>query len=203
MPPSPTPPPSPFPTPPLPPSPSPSLSQPPHPQHDNGAHPSKPDITVSVLNTQHWHHPRPRIPNTTTIPIPNTATTPIPIANIMSPEMGILRWLPVDVKFDEYEGTPVYESMKPYCNPYEFVMEPYYRQGIWTMFRDYGWRLQPSFHQMFYLKDPVSDHVIDFYPGNNDHVDVPNVFVYGAAEMLALGAINSKQSFDAFIQGLD
>ncbi|KAF9218536.1 hypothetical protein BS17DRAFT_822747 [Gyrodon lividus] len=142
------------------------------------------------------------------------------------------RWLPFDVKFDKYKGTPVYKSMKPYRNPYEFVTEPYYYQGTWAMFHDYGWRLQPSFRQMFYLEDPVSvldhvlvvgvaddydpslqvsDHVIgayslrrhpDFYPGDNDHVDVPDVFVYGAAEMLALGAINSEQSFNAFVQAM-
>ena len=69
------------------------------------------------------------------------------------------RWLPFDRKFDDYEGAPTYESMKSYRNPYEFVVEPYYRQGIWSMFRDYGWRILPSFHQMFYLGDPV--HVLD------------------------------------------
>ncbi|KAF9230725.1 hypothetical protein BU15DRAFT_83272 [Melanogaster broomeanus] len=141
------------------------------------------------------------------------------------------RWLPFDRKFDEYEGGPVYESMKPYRNPYEFVMEPYYRQGIWTMFRDYGWRLQPSFHQMFYLEDPIHvlDHVLvvgvtgDYDPSqqisehvtgayslgralnvhsdHQDHVTISDVSVYGAAEMLALGRIDSEDSFDAFVRG--
>ena len=72
------------------------------------------------------------------------------------------RWLPFNRDFDDYEGAPTYESMPPYRNPYEFVVEPYYRQGLWSMFRDYGWRLLPSFHQMFYLEEPlyVLDHVM-------------------------------------------
>ncbi|KAF9219648.1 hypothetical protein BS17DRAFT_821473 [Gyrodon lividus] len=70
--------------------PSPSLS--PHSQHYNSAHPSKPDITIPILNTQHWHHPYPHIPNTTTIP---TTTTPIPIANIMSELNYHLKSIPI------------------------------------------------------------------------------------------------------------
>ncbi|KAF9218108.1 hypothetical protein BS17DRAFT_852944, partial [Gyrodon lividus] len=156
---------------------------------------------------------------------------PRPTPPIHLPAYQGHRWLPFDRKFDEYEGAPVYESMKPHHNPYEFVMEPYYRQGIWSMFRDYGWRLQPSFHQMFYLGDPVhvldhvlvvgvaedydpsqqvSDHVTgayslrrhpDLYSDHHVQVDVPDVSVYGAAEMLALGAIDSEESFDAFVRG--
>ncbi|KAF9218190.1 hypothetical protein BS17DRAFT_770854, partial [Gyrodon lividus] len=130
---------------------------------------------------------------------------PQPTPPVHLPAYKRHRWLPFDVKFDKYKGTPVYKSMKPYRNPYVF-------------------------RQMFYLKDlvsvldhvlvvevaddydpslQVSDHVIgayslrrhpDFYPGDNDHVDVSDVFVYGAAEMLALGAINSEQSFNAFVR---
>jgi hypothetical protein len=105
---------------------------------------------------------------------------PRPTPPVHLPAYQGRRWLPFDRKFDEYEDAPVYESMKPYRNPYEFVMEPYCRQGIWTMFRDYGWRLQSSFHQMFYLEDPVNvlDHVLvvgvadDYDPSQqvSDHV---------------------------------
>jgi hypothetical protein len=41
----------------------------------------------------------------------------------------------------------------------------------------------------------------NIYSSDDDHVDVPDVSVYGAAEMLALGAINSEESFDAFVRG--
>ena len=40
------------------------------------------------------------------------------------------QWLPFDRGFDNYEGTPTYESMKSYWNPYKFIVEPYYHQGI-------------------------------------------------------------------------
>lgn len=87
---------------------------------------------------------------------------PRPLPPIDLPAFTGLRWLPFHRKFDDYECAPTYESMRPYRNNYEFVIEPFYRQGIWSMFRDYGWRILPSFHQMFYLGDPlyVLDHVM-------------------------------------------
>jgi hypothetical protein len=97
-------------------------------------------------------------------------------------------WLPFNQGFDNYEGAPVYESMHPHHNPYEFMVEPYYRQGIWSMFRDYGWRLQPNFYQMFYLEDPIHvlDHVLvvgvanDYDPSQqvSDHVTDKGVCLY-------------------------
>ena len=87
---------------------------------------------------------------------------PRPTMPIDLPAYTEQRWLPFDRKFDDYEQAPTYESLQSCRNPYEFVVEPYYRQGLWSMFRDYGWRILPSFHQMFYLGDPlyVLDHVM-------------------------------------------
>lgn len=72
------------------------------------------------------------------------------------------RWKPFDRRYDEYEGGPILESLNEDCNPYEFVEEPYYPRGVWYSFRDYGYRLLPSFSQMFYLDPPVrlSDHIL-------------------------------------------
>jgi hypothetical protein len=72
------------------------------------------------------------------------------------------RWKPFDRTYDEYEGGPILESLHQDRNPHEFVEEPYYRPGIWTLFRDYGYRLLSSFSQMFYLDRPVklADHIL-------------------------------------------
>ena len=78
---------------------------------------------------------------------------PRPTSPIYFPAYFGDKWLPPDSKFDQYEGAPMYKSMRPYHDEYKFVMEPYYQ------FCDYGWRLQFSFHQMFYLDDPV--HVLN------------------------------------------
>ena len=48
------------------------------------------------------------------------------------------QWLSFDHKFDDYEGTPTYKSMKSYWNPYKFIMKPYYYQGILSMFKDHS-----------------------------------------------------------------
>ncbi|KAI6137557.1 hypothetical protein BKA82DRAFT_4023828 [Pisolithus tinctorius] len=79
----------------------------------------------------------------------------------------------------------------------EIVEEPYYRPGMWTSFRDYGYRLLSSFNQMFYLGPPIrlSDHILQVgVPANyqsshqiGDHVTAPqnvsvNTFVNGRHE---------------------
>jgi hypothetical protein len=72
------------------------------------------------------------------------------------------RWIPFDRTYDDYEGGPILESLQLARNPYEIVEEPYYRPGLWTSFRDYGYRLLRSFGQMFYLDRPIklTDHIL-------------------------------------------
>ena len=87
---------------------------------------------------------------------------PRPTATVQLPVYSNQRWKPFDRRYDDYEGGPVLESLQPICNPYELVEEPYYRPGLWTHFRDYGYRLQSSFSQMFYLGPPIKlmDHIL-------------------------------------------
>ena len=72
------------------------------------------------------------------------------------------RWKRFDRAYDEYEGAPVLESLRQDRNLYEIVEEPYYRPGLWTSFRDHGYRLMSSFSQMFYLDAPIKlmDHIL-------------------------------------------
>ncbi|KAG6369921.1 hypothetical protein JVT61DRAFT_13388, partial [Boletus reticuloceps] len=72
------------------------------------------------------------------------------------------RWKQFDRSYDDYEGAPVLESLQQDRNAYEIVEEPYYRTGLWTSFRDYGYRLQSSFSQMFYFDPPIKlmDHIL-------------------------------------------
>ncbi|KAL4080396.1 hypothetical protein J3A83DRAFT_4366706 [Scleroderma citrinum] len=87
---------------------------------------------------------------------------PCPTLPVYLPAYQGHRWKPFDRTYDEYEGGPILESLHQDHNPYEIVKEPYYRPGIWSSFRDYGYCLLSFFSQMFYLDPPVRlfDHVL-------------------------------------------
>ncbi|KAI5989786.1 hypothetical protein F5J12DRAFT_786595 [Pisolithus orientalis] len=122
---------------------------------------------------------------------------PRPTPPVYLPAYQGQRWKPFDRRFDEYEGGPVLESLHQDRNCNEIVEEPYYRPGMWTSFRDYGYRLLSSFNQMFYLGPPIrlSDHILQVgVPANyqsshqiGDHVtarqnSLVNTFVNGRHE---------------------
>jgi len=94
------------------------------------------------------------------------------------------RWRQFDRMYDDYEGAPVLESLRQDQHPYEIAKEPYYRPGLWTSFRDYGYRLQSSFSQMFYLDPPVKlmDHILpvgvteDYEPSRQINNYITGVF---------------------------
>ncbi|KAN0101312.1 hypothetical protein V8E55_001296 [Tylopilus felleus] len=141
------------------------------------------------------------------------------------------RWKTFDRSYDDYEGGPVLESLQQDRNPYEIVEEPYYRPGLWTSFRDYGYRLLPSFSQMFYLDPPIklTDHILpvgiteDYMPSlqiNNhvtgkyalcrrptssdvaeNQVQVNDVVILSAAQMIKTGTANSEDLINTFICG--
>ena len=83
-------------------------------------------------------------------------------ADVQLPMYSNQRWKSFDRRYDDYEGGPVLESLQPIHNPYELVEEPYYCPGFWTHFRNYGYCLQSSFSQMFYLGPPIKlmNHIL-------------------------------------------
>ncbi|KIJ59094.1 hypothetical protein HYDPIDRAFT_33540 [Hydnomerulius pinastri MD-312] len=144
------------------------------------------------------------------------------------------RWRDPNPSFDEYEGGPSLESLRMDWNFRDFE-QSYYPSGVWTAFRDYGYRIRPSFNQMFYLCPPVRvvDHILcvglvhkgptprgqvgSQVTGNyslsrapflrymdserGQEVEVNDVAIMGAAEMLALGTAGSDTCFNAFVCG--
>ncbi|KAG1793366.1 uncharacterized protein HD556DRAFT_1238096 [Suillus plorans] len=76
------------------------------------------------------------------------------------------RWLPFDAGFDQYWGGPTLESMRPIMDAGQIWSSS---RNAWIsalgsamLFRDYGFRLFPSFYQMFWLGPPVDplDHMM-------------------------------------------
>ncbi|KAG2125005.1 hypothetical protein BD769DRAFT_1669167 [Suillus cothurnatus] len=69
------------------------------------------------------------------------------------------RWQPFDARFDQYWGGPTLESMQPIMDAGEIWSSS---RSAWIsglgsamLFRDYGYRILPSFSQMFWLGPPV------------------------------------------------
>ncbi|KAG2123865.1 hypothetical protein DEU56DRAFT_917272 [Suillus clintonianus] len=69
------------------------------------------------------------------------------------------RWRPFDPRFDQYWGGPTLESMRPIMDAGEIWSSS---RNAWIsalgssmLFRDYGYRILPSFSQMFCLGPPV------------------------------------------------
>ncbi|KAI6149952.1 hypothetical protein BKA82DRAFT_4354048 [Pisolithus tinctorius] len=152
---------------------------------------------------------------------------PHPTPPVYLPAFQGQRWKRFDRRFDEYEGGPVLESLHQDRNCNEIVEEPYYRPGMWTSFRDYGYRLLSSFNQMFYLGPPIrlSDHILQVgVPANyqsshqiGDHVTgnyslarqvphpsrvhVDDVVILGASQMIEIGSSTSERLVNTFVNG--
>ncbi|KAI6140012.1 hypothetical protein BKA82DRAFT_4364396 [Pisolithus tinctorius] len=152
---------------------------------------------------------------------------PRPTPPVYLPAYQGQRWKRFDRRFDEYEGGPVLESLHQDRNCNEIVEEPYYRPGMWTSFRDYGYRLLSSFNQMFYLGPPIrlSDHILQVgVPANyqsshqiGDHVTgnyslarqvphpsrvhVDDVVILGASQMIEIGSSTSERLMNTFVNG--
>jgi hypothetical protein len=69
------------------------------------------------------------------------------------------RWQPFDTRFDQYWDGPTLESMRPIMDAGEIWSSS---RNAWIsalgsamLFRDYGYRILPSFSQMFWLGPPV------------------------------------------------
>ena len=76
------------------------------------------------------------------------------------------KWLPFDGRFDNYYGGPTLESMHPIMDAGQIWSSS---SNTWisglgstSLFRDYGYRILPSFHQMFWLGPPMNtlDHIL-------------------------------------------
>ncbi|KAG2057203.1 hypothetical protein BDR06DRAFT_969416 [Suillus hirtellus] len=69
------------------------------------------------------------------------------------------RWLPFNPTFDQYWGGPTLESMRPIMDAGEIWSSSHNAWisvlGSSMLFRDYGYRILPSFSQMFWLGPPV------------------------------------------------
>ncbi|KAI5990547.1 hypothetical protein F5J12DRAFT_786485 [Pisolithus orientalis] len=152
---------------------------------------------------------------------------PCPTPPVYLPAYQGQRWKPFNRRFDEYEGGPVLESLHQDHNCNEIVEEPYYRPGMWTSFRDYGYHLLSSFNQMFYLGPPIrlSDHILQVgVPANyqsshqiGDHVtgnyslaqqvphpsrvNVDDVVILGASQMIEIGSSMSEHLMNTFVNG--
>ncbi|KAI6137967.1 hypothetical protein BKA82DRAFT_35141 [Pisolithus tinctorius] len=152
---------------------------------------------------------------------------PRPTPPVYLPAYQGQRWKCFDHRFDEYEGGPVLESLRQDRNCNEIVEEPYYRPGMWTSFRDYGYCLLSSFNQMFYLGPPIrlSDHILQVgVPANyqsshqiGDHVtgnyslarqvphpsrvDMDDVAILGASQMIEIGSSTSECLVNTFVNG--
>jgi hypothetical protein len=148
---------------------------------------------------------------------------------IMLPHLGFVP-LPSNANFDEYYLGPTLEDMIDYpAHLDNFPLNPYAKptvRGPWETFKDYGYRLEPSFALMFNNADPilVADHVLpvgersaslahlqkitgDYdisRKGEKKTVHVDDVGVMGMEEMLiAAGGSGSEESFDVFVRGRD
>jgi hypothetical protein len=137
--------------------------------------------------------------------------------------------LPSNADFDEYLRGPTVEDVMDYIiRPDNFPTNPYAMptvRGPWETFKDYGYRLEPSFALMFNNQDPVyvKEHLLPVGkrdPGNahlenitGDYiitrngeiattVSVDDVVSMGMEEMLAsAGNPNSETSLKAFVCG--
>ncbi|KIO05403.1 hypothetical protein M404DRAFT_25525 [Pisolithus tinctorius Marx 270] len=138
---------------------------------------------------------------------------PCPTPPVYLPAYQGQQWRCFDCKFDEYEGGPVLESLHQDCNCNEIMEEPYYWPGMWTSFQDYGYHLLSSFNQLFYLGTPSDCQTIS----SNNHVtgkdslalqvphpsrvDVDDVVILGASQMIKIGSSTSECLVNTFVNG--
>jgi hypothetical protein len=139
-------------------------------------------------------------------------------------------WPSFDRYFDDYEEGPTLEIMEPpadFLPDYPLV---YFANKIvedpWELFKDYGWRTMTSFSHMFHLRNPVTplEHILPVGlppPNEDDHIpnnitrkysltrsgeevdiNVDNVQIMGAAEMLAMAGLpGSPESHSVLVRG--
>ena len=78
-------------------------------------------------------------------------------------------WHPFYKEFDDYEDGPTLDTLDPIPDTVLQLATPslvYLASQVitnpWTMYKDYGWRLLPSYAQMFHNKQPVlvADHLM-------------------------------------------
>ncbi|KAG9035741.1 hypothetical protein FS837_001843, partial [Tulasnella sp. UAMH 9824] len=99
--------------------------------------------------------------------------------------------------FDDYtDGPSMEDNTGVPIAILNFPVDPYAKQiyrSIWTMFRDYGYRLEPSFYQLFNREPPmmVAEHLLPVPP----HVILPK-HVDGALSLSKLLKLASKHNAD-------
>lgn len=140
-----------------------------------------------------------------------------------------MKFLPDNLSFDDYYGGPTIEDCldEPISN---FPLNPYgvpTQRSCWEEFKDYGYRIQPSFALAFNIQEPVlvAEHILPNAPKRRrlndapqqrrDHtsqsrkgakttVDVKDVITLGLEEMVTQSGVEgSKKSMDAFLTGRD
>ena len=147
----------------------------------------------------------------------------------LAPDLPVqrMKFLPDDLSFDDYYGGPTIEDCldEPISN---FPLNPYgvpTQRSCWEEFKDYGYRIQPSFALAFNIQDPVlvAEHILpdaskrqrlnDIPQQRRDHtsrsrkgakttVDVNDIVTLGLEEMLKRNCPEgSKRSMDAFLTG--
>ncbi|KAL4064649.1 hypothetical protein J3A83DRAFT_4376894 [Scleroderma citrinum] len=133
---------------------------------------------------------------------------PRPTLPVYLPAYQGHRWKPFDRTYDEYEGGPILESLHQDHNPYEIVKEPYYRPGIWSSFRDYGYHLLSSFMGVpndYDSSCQIRDHVTgDYSLGQGcsaPRVLVEDVVILSASQMIEIGIADSNDLLDTFVHG--
>jgi hypothetical protein len=88
----------------------------------------------------------------------------------LAPELPIqcMKFLPDNLSFDDYYGGPTIEDCldEPISN---FPLNPYgvpTQRSCWEEFKDYGYRIQPSFALAFNIQEPVlvAEHILPNAP---------------------------------------
>jgi len=130
--------------------------------------------------------------------------------------------LPSNANFDEYYLGPTIEDCLEYPKYLDnFPTNPFAkptRRSCWEYFKDYGYRLEPSFPLMFNNEEPilVKEHTLPVgirqsvsdspqiaRGSTNQKVTVNNVLTMGLDGMIAeAGQPGSEQSFDVFVRGI-
>ncbi|KZT17217.1 hypothetical protein NEOLEDRAFT_1081904, partial [Neolentinus lepideus HHB14362 ss-1] len=101
-------------------------------------------------------------------------TPPVPL-----PQRSTLKGLRLPFRhgFDQYEGAPTFEGLLPipdtvlHYQPNLVYIANQIKTHGWEHFHDYGWRLLPSFFQMFDMGQPalVKDHMMRSYDVHPAH----------------------------------
>lgn len=130
--------------------------------------------------------------------------------------------LPSNANFDEYDLGPTIEDCLEYPKYLDnFPTNPYAKRTVrsyWEHFKDYGYRLEPSFPLMFNNDEPILVKEHTFPVGirqsvsdspqiargrKNQKVTINDVITMGLDGMIAeAGRPGSEQSFDVFVRGI-